>query len=99
MNDWINYGIRQHWYNHCEVLFLIPARTDTKYFHELLSYSPDIYFIKGRLHYNDSKTGAPFPSILLRLFYENPRERNYYHMDLDYMIYLIKIDKLFKESK
>lgn len=46
------------------VYLLIPARTDTKYFHELLELTPLIYFIKGRLHYNDSKS-APFPTILL----------------------------------
>ena len=55
MSDWIKYGIEQYRVNHCEVCFLIPARTDTKYFHELLEYNPIIYFIKGRLHYNESQ--------------------------------------------
>lgn len=94
MFEWINYGIRQYFINHCEVIFLIPARTDTKYFHELLEYSPDIYFIKGRLHYNDSKNGAPFPSVLLRLFYQNPRDQETYSTDLEKLIYLIKENKL-----
>lgn len=49
----------------CEVVLLIPARTDTKYFHELLKMDPDIEFIQGRLHFNDSKSGAPFPSLIL----------------------------------
>ena len=55
MKEWIEYGIHQYFYNHCEVCFLIPARTDTKYFHELIRYHPDIFFIKGRLHYNESE--------------------------------------------
>ena len=51
---------------HClDIWLLIPARTDTKYFHELLKLHPNIYFIKGRLHFNESGT-APFPSILMR---------------------------------
>ena len=50
--------------NKCDILLLIPARTDTKYFHELLKMKPMIYFIRGRLHYNDQGT-APFPSIIM----------------------------------
>lgn len=50
----------------CSVVLLIPARTDTKYFHELLELEPEIEFIKGRLHFNDSKYGAPFPSLILK---------------------------------
>lgn len=46
------------------VLLLIPARTDTKYFHKFLELQPHIIFIKGRLSFND-KGSAPFPSILL----------------------------------
>lgn len=47
-----------------KIVLLIPARTDTQYFHELIKYSPRIYFIKGRLHYNEEGS-APFPSIIL----------------------------------
>lgn len=50
------------------IALLIPSRTDTKYFHKLLKLKPQIHFIKGRLHYNDSKS-APFPTILL-IFYK-----------------------------
>ena len=46
-------------------VLLIPARTDTKYFHELLKLHPFIYFIKGRLKFGESKDSAPFPSLLL----------------------------------
>lgn len=51
--------------NDNKVLLLMPARTDTKYFHEFLKLKPKIYFIKGRLSFND-KGSAPFPSILLQ---------------------------------
>lgn len=56
--------------NKCTVALLIPARTDTIYFHKLMYYKPLIIFIKGRLKYNDSKA-APFPTILL-IFRPNP---------------------------
>jgi len=50
--------------NNNKVLLLMPARTDTKYFHEFLKLTPKIYFVKGRLAFND-KGSAPFPTILL----------------------------------
>jgi len=59
ITDWL---IRQ--LNRNQIALLIPARTDTKYFQKLIKYNPIIYFIEGRLHYNDSKS-APFPTILL----------------------------------
>lgn len=46
------------------IALLIPARTDTKWFHELIKENPMIYFIKGRLKYNDTGN-APFPTILM----------------------------------
>lgn len=57
--------VRVLYYRHNEILLLIPARTDTRYFHELLELGPVVYFIPGRLHFNDSVNSAPFPSILL----------------------------------
>jgi site-specific DNA-methyltransferase (adenine-specific) len=46
---------------------LVPARTDTKWFHEYCynKQSVEIRFIKGRLKFGDSKNSAPFPSILV----------------------------------
>lgn len=47
------------------VVMLIPARTDTKYFHEYIYHKAEIRFIKGRLKFGDSKNSAPFPSMLV----------------------------------
>lgn len=48
------------------VVMLIPARTDTKYFHKYIYHkAKEIRFIEGRLHFNESKTGAPFPSMVV----------------------------------
>jgi site-specific DNA-methyltransferase (adenine-specific) len=45
---------------------LIPARTDTKYFHEYIyNKAKEIRFIKGRLKFGDSKNPAPFPSMVV----------------------------------
>lgn len=49
------------------VVMLIPARTDTKWFHEFIYKNPnvEIRFIKGRLKFGDSKNSAPFPSMIV----------------------------------
>jgi site-specific DNA-methyltransferase (adenine-specific) len=47
------------------VVFLIPSRTDTKWFHEYVYNRADIRFIKGRLKFGNSKNSAPFPSMLV----------------------------------
>lgn len=49
------------------VVMLIPARTDTKYFHEYIYQKPnvEIRFIKGRLKFGGHSNSAPFPSMVV----------------------------------
>lgn len=48
------------------VVMLIPARTDTKYFHKwIYKVSREIRFVRGRLRFGDSKNAAPFPSMVV----------------------------------
>ena len=51
------------------IIMLIPARTDTKYFHKYIYNIADITFIKGRLKFvsdqNSNKGSAPFPSMIV----------------------------------
>ena len=44
---------------------LIPARTDTKYWHKFVMKASEVYFVKGRLKFGDSKNSAPFPSAVV----------------------------------
>lgn len=46
-------------------VLLIPARTDTKYFHNYILHRTEIRFVKGRLKFGDSKNSAPFPSMVV----------------------------------
>lgn len=48
-----------------KVIMLIPARTDTAYFHKYLMRAAQIWFIKGRLKYDDGKNPAPFPTMIV----------------------------------
>lgn len=48
------------------VVCLIPARTDTTYWHDyIFGKADDIRFIKGRLKFGGSKNPAPFPSAII----------------------------------
>ena len=48
-------------------VMLIPARTDTKWFHEYVyqKQNVEIRFIKGRLKFGNSSNSAPFPSMVI----------------------------------
>ncbi len=62
IKDWIKKASEER-----KVVALIPARTDTKYFHDYIYQKPNtkIRFIKGRLKFSDSRNSAPFPSMLV----------------------------------
>ena len=48
------------------VVALLPARTDTRYFHEYIyRKAKDVQFVKGRLKFGDCKSAAPFPSMVV----------------------------------
>lgn len=47
------------------IVLLLPARTDTNWFHNYIYNKSEIIFLKGRLHFNNSKNAAPFPSMVV----------------------------------
>ncbi len=52
-------------------VFLIPIRSDTKYWHDLImKEATEIRFVKGRLNFNESKSPAPFPCVVI-IFSDN----------------------------
>jgi phage N-6-adenine-methyltransferase len=44
---------------------LVPARTDTSWWHSYIAQKADVFFLKGRLRFGDSAQSAPFPSALV----------------------------------
>jgi len=46
-------------------VLLVPARTDVKWFHEIVIPHAEVRFIKGRLKFGGSKDPAPFPTMLV----------------------------------
>lgn len=47
------------------VVCLLPARTDTKWFHDYVLPYGKIKFLKGRLKFGGGKDSAPFPSMVV----------------------------------
>lgn len=61
VGDWLRRGSEA-----ALAVFLIPARTDTRWFHEIvLPKATEIRFIKGRLKFGDAINSAPFPSMIV----------------------------------
>jgi len=49
-----------------KVVMLIPARTDTVYFHKYIyKMAKEIRFVKGRLKFSNAADCAPFPSMVV----------------------------------
>ena len=63
--DWVRYSYEQSQKPNTTVVMLIPARTDTRYFHDYIYGKAEIRFIKGRLKFGDATTAAPFPSMVV----------------------------------
>lgn len=47
------------------VVMLLPARTDTVYFHDYIYGHAEIRFLRGRIKFGDGKSSAPFPSMIV----------------------------------
>ena len=64
------------------VVCLIPARTDTQYWHDyIFGKAKEVRFVKGRLKFGDGKNSAPFPSAVVVFDSEHNGETKYSVMD------------------
>lgn len=48
-----------------EVVCLLPARTDTRWWHDYVMKAAEVRFIRGRLRFGGCKNSAPFPSAVV----------------------------------
>jgi phage N-6-adenine-methyltransferase len=70
IGKWVAKSYYESVNNRATVVMLIPARTDTRYWHDyIMSEANKIYFIKGRLKFVNPSTSAsnsaPFPSAVV----------------------------------
>tara|TARA_R110000824_G_scaffold245455_1_gene434498 strand:+ start:145 stop:633 length:489 start_codon:yes stop_codon:yes gene_type:complete len=62
---WIKKAYEESQDSNTKVVMLIPARTDTRYWHDYVMKAELVYFVKGRLKFGDSSNSAPFPSAVV----------------------------------
>jgi phage N-6-adenine-methyltransferase len=67
ISKWIHKAHEESLKPHTVIVCLIPARTDTKYWHEYcMEHAKEIHFVKGRLKFEGtSDNSAPFPSAVV----------------------------------
>lgn len=65
ISEWVKKAWTESTKDNTLVVLLIPARTDTRYFHEYIYNRSEIRFIKGRLRFGEAVNSAPFPSMVV----------------------------------
>ena len=65
IKDWLKKAYSESLKPGTKVVCLIPARTDTKYWHQYCMKAKEIHFVKGRLKFGNSDNSAPFPSAVV----------------------------------
>ena len=66
IKDWVKKCYEESKKPNTKVVMLIPARTDTSYFHDYIYHKArQIRFIRGRLKFGNSSNSAPFPSMIV----------------------------------
>lgn len=65
ITNWVKKAYEESLKPGTTVVLLIPARTDTKYFHNYILHRSEIRFIKGRLKFSGAQYNAPFPSMIV----------------------------------
>lgn len=64
IGKWVEKGYTESLKPNTIVVMLLPARVDTKWFHDYCMKGK-IEFIRGRLKFGESNNSAPFPSMIV----------------------------------
>tara|TARA_R100000008_G_scaffold50989_1_gene30579 strand:- start:2090 stop:2569 length:480 start_codon:yes stop_codon:yes gene_type:complete len=76
LKEWIRKSYQEGQKQDTTVVMLIPARTDTKYWHDYVMKADEIRFVRGRIKFGDETNSAPFPSAVVvfrRTNFNGPR--------------------------
>jgi phage N-6-adenine-methyltransferase len=63
IGDWVKKAFEES-LKGAYVVCLLPARTDTKWFHDYC-IKGQVYFVKGRIKFGEATASAPFPSMIV----------------------------------
>lgn len=62
---WMRKAYRESQWTPTPVVCLIPARTDTEFWHGQVMKAHYVHLVKGHIHFGSSEAGAPFPSAIV----------------------------------
>lgn len=65
IGKWVQKAYEENKKENNFIVMLLPARTDTKWFHDYIYGKAEIRFVKGRLKFGESKNSAPFPPMVV----------------------------------
>ena len=65
LKDWVKKAYEEAQKDNTIVVMLIPARTDTQYWHDWVMKADEIRFVRGRIKFGDETNSAPFPSAVV----------------------------------
>lgn len=65
IGKWVRKGYQEGHKPGTTVVMLIPARTDTAWFHEYIHNKAEVRFLRGRLKFGGGQNSAPFPSMVV----------------------------------
>lgn len=65
MKDWMKKAYEESQEKNTTVVALVPARTDTAWFHDYVYGKAELRFLRGRLKFGGCENSAPFPSLVV----------------------------------
>ena len=65
MKDWMRKAYEESQAENTTVVVLVPARTDTAWFHDYVYGKAELRFLRGRLKFGGCENSAPFPSLIV----------------------------------
>lgn len=67
IGKWVQKASYENYVNNNTIVMLLPARTDTRWFHTYIYERPNVEtrFVRGRLKFGGSKNSAPFPNMVV----------------------------------
>jgi phage N-6-adenine-methyltransferase len=70
IGEWIKKGYKESKQHNTVVVILVPARTDTRWWHDYVMKAKEVHLVRGRLKFGSSDNAAPFPSAIA-VFHSN----------------------------
>lgn len=65
IGKWVKKAYEEAWLGGARVVALLPARTDTRWWHDYVMRANTIRFVRGRLRFEGAENSAPFPSAVV----------------------------------